>query len=307
MANLRRWVRNNSYKLAFGVFILNLIFNNFFDFPHLWGQIPLSWIVTVVLIIVLNLHIAPLYWAKLKNWVRIKRGISLPDKENYTCKSDYILPFTGKWCVWSGGTTKELSMDWNEPSDRFTYCFIMLDDTGKYFKADNPTIENNLCYAKDVLAVADGVVVKVCNKHSDFFENKENEYINHAGTWDIVGNHIIIKHSKNEYSCLGNLMCGSITPKVGDKVKQGQSIAKCGNSGYTTASPCLYFNLLSSKSVYQSISLPIAFTNINATQSTAYNLAYVHEREICPSTQGNIAVKGNKTYIGRGLDVENIV
>ncbi|MCL2190225.1 MAG: M23 family metallopeptidase [Defluviitaleaceae bacterium] len=307
MAKLRRWVRNSNHKLAFGVFILTLILNNFFDFPRLFGVNFLSWIITVVLIIVLNLHFVPSNWAKLKNWVRIKRGISLPDKENYTCKSDYILPFTGKWCVWSGGTTKELSMDWDEPSDRFTYYFVMLDDNGNNYKADNPTIENNLCYGKDVLAVADGVVVKVCNKHSDFFENKEDEFINYAGTWDIVGNHIIIKHSKNEYSCVGNLMFNSITVKVGDKVKQGQSIAKCGNSGYTTALPCLYFNLLSSRSVYQSISLPITFANINATQSTAYNLAHVHEREIRPSTQGNIAVKGNKTYIGRGLDVENIV
>ena len=307
MASLRRWVRNNNYKMAFGVFILTLILNNFFDFPRLWGQIPLSWIITVVLIIVLNLHFAPLYWAKIKNWVRIKRGIRLPDKENYTCKNDYMLPFTGKWCVWEGGVIEELSVDWDEPGDRFIYYFVVLDENGKYYDSDKSMAENSLCYGKDILAVADGVVVKVSNNHSDRSDHKADESINYAGSWDVTGNHIIIRHSKNEYSCVGNLMCGSARVKVGDKVKQGDVIAKCGNSGYTTEEPCLYFQLLSNKSFYLSTSLPVAFTNIKAEDSTAFCLAYENEREKPPSTKGNLEIIGNKTYIGRGLDVENVL
>jgi hypothetical protein len=305
MAKLRRWVRNSNHKMAFGVFILILVLNNFFEFPRLWGQIPLGWIITVVLIIVLNLHIAPLYWSKIKNWVRIKRGIRLPDKENYTCKTDYSLPFTGKWCVWEGGVIEELSVDWDEPGDRFIYCFVVLDENGKYYDSDKSTIKDNLCYGKDILAVADGVVVKVSNHHSDGSEHKADESINYTGSWDLIGNHIIIRHNKNEYSCVGNLMCGSSEVKVGDKVKQGDVIAKCGNSGYTTEEPCLYFQLLSNKRFYLSTSLPVAFTNIKAEESTAFGLAYKNERENPPSTEGNLEIVGNKTYIGRGLDVEN--
>jgi hypothetical protein len=281
--------------MAFGIFILNLILNNFFDFPRLWGQIPLGWIITVVLIIALNLHFVPLYWSKIKNWVRIKRGIRLPDKENYTCKSDYMLPFTGKWCVWEGGIIEKLSMDWDEPGDRFVYCFVVLDENGK----------DSLCYGKDILAVADGVVVKVSNHHSDSSDHKADESINYTGSWGLIGNDIIIRHNKNEYSCVGNLKRDSVGVKVGDKVKQGDVIAKCGNSGYTTEEPCLYFQLLSSKSFYLSTSLPVVFTNIKAEDSTAFGLAYENEREKPPSTKGNLEIIGNKTYIGRGLDVEN--
>jgi len=306
LANLRRWVRKNSRTLGIGIFLISLVLNNVLEMPHVFGRVPLGWVVTVLLIIVLNVHLLPYYWAKVRNWVQLKCGLKPPDKENYICKSNYILPFNGKWCVWEGGVNKELSVDWNEVSDRFTYFFIMIDDHGKSSKSDDSIHEDYYSYGKDVLAATDGVVVKVCNKHLDKLNaTSEDELTNHAGTWDIVGNHIIIKHNENEYSCVGNLMHDSIVIKVGDNVKQGEVIAKCGNSGYTTEVPCLYFHLISSKSFYLSTSLPIAFTNIKAENSTAFDLAYKNEGATRPSTQNNLEIVGDKSYVGRGLDVEN--
>ena len=156
-----------------------------------------------------------------------------------------------------------------------------------------------------MLAISDGVVVNVCNKHLDSLNNKSEEMKVYIGTADIMGNHIIIRHHKNEYSCVGNLMHNSATVRVGDKVKQGDIIAKCGNSGYIANEPCLHFQLQSSKSFNLSTSLPIAFSNIKAEESTAYGLACKIEGVHAPSTKGNLRVVGNKTFIGRGLDVEN--
>ena len=251
------------------------------------------------------MHLIPLYLVKAKFWTWPKFGYKLPDKENYTCQSDYILPFTGKWCVWEGGTTEKLSIDWNEPGDRFVYYFIIIDENGNHFSSNDSSVENNLCYGKDILATADGVVVKVSNIHSDCSDSKSDEITDCTGTWNMVGNHIIIQHTKNEYSCVGNLMRDSVMVKVGDIVKQGDAIARCGNSGYATEQPCLYFNVFSSKSFYMSISLPVAFTNIRAQNGAAYDLAYASTRVKRPTTQGNLEVVGNKSYIGRGLDVEN--
>ena len=99
-------------------------------------------------------------------------------------------------------------------------------------------------------------------------------------------------------------MPGSATVKVGDKVKQGDVIAKCGNSGYT-GEPHLHFQLQSSKSFNLSAGLPIAFTDIKAQDSIGYKLWHKKAGMECPSTKSNLEVIGNKTYIGRGLDVEN--
>jgi len=289
--------------MGIGIFILTLILNFIFDMPRLWGQIPLGWVITVLLLVVLNLHVIFQYWAKV--WIPIKYGFQLPNKDNYTCKSNYILPFTEKWCVWEGGVTKELSAGWGELIVRYAYFFVILDDDGNYLKSSDSTFDNNLCFGQDVLAVADGVIVKVSNKHSDCPDDKTDDTLDYTGTAEVMGNHIMIRHHKDEYSYVGNLMLDSIRVKVGDKVKQGDVIAKCGNSGHLTDEPCLHFRLQSSKRFNLSTSLPIAFTNIKAEDSIAYDLCYKNEREKRPSTQGNLEVIGNKSYIGRGLDVEN--
>ena len=299
MANLRRWIKNNANRLGIGLFIVSLILNNLVEMPQLWGQIPLGWVVTALLLIVLNLHIIPQYWAKV--WSKIKYR----NLENYTCKNDYILPFAGKWCVFGGGPTKELSTDWKELILRYTYFFAIIDNNGKGCMPDDSQLENHYSYGKNILATSDGVVVKVSNKHVDGLHDKSEEATAYVGTADIMGNHIVIRHSKNEYSCVGNLMQHSATVKVGDQIKQGDVIAKCGNSGYLVERPCIQFQLQSSKSFNLSTSLPIAFSNINAADSSGYHLVYKSEGVKTPPTNGNLKVVGNKTYIGQGLDVEN--
>ena len=294
MGNLLHWIRSNSRLLGIGFVVITFVFNNIFDMPRFWGWIP-----TVLILVFLNRHVIPQYWAML--WVRIKYGFKLPNKNNYTCKSDYILPFAGKWCVYDGGVTKDLSMAWSEMSPRYAYFFIVLDDEGNNYKSHNSMVGNYHCYGKDVLAVADGVVVKVSNNHPN---SKTDGITSYIDTWDIKGNHIIIKHNKDEYSYVGNLMPDSATVKAGDSVAQGDVIAKCGNSGYTSE-PHLHFQLQSSKSFNISAGLPIAFTNIKATDSVGYKKWHQNAGVEHPTTKGNLEVIGNKAYIGRGLDVEN--
>jgi len=161
MINLRIWIQNNSGWLAVGMFVLSFVLNRLFGSSYLWGRIPLGWVFTILLFVVLNLHVIPQYWTRL--WVKIAYGTL----ENYTCKSDYILPFAGKWCVFAGGTIKELSMDWNELIMRYAYFFAVVDDSGNRHLSDSCELENYYSYGKDVLAVSDGVVVKVCNRHLD--------------------------------------------------------------------------------------------------------------------------------------------
>lgn len=241
-------------------------------------------------------------------YAKIANKFKLASKENYTCKSNYILPFTGKWNVYNGGTRKELSHSWGIVSQRYAYDFIIFDDDGNVFsggdyKHKNATlVEKYHCYGKDIIAAADGTVVSVSNGHPDSRTNGQMAYCN---TWDLRGNFVVIQHNDWEYSLSSHLMPGSITVKAGDIVKQGDVIAKCGNSG-NSSEPHLHFQLQTSKNFFFAVGLPIEFTNIKAQDSAGYRLWH-DKMGIKPRpSEGNLEEIGDKYYIGRGLDVENI-
>jgi len=147
----------------------------------------------------------------------------------------------------------------------------------------------------DVVAPADGTVVALKNRHRDSRVGGGKVY---CDTWDIRGNFITIKHAEKEYSIIAHLAPNSITVKVGDTVKQGQLIAKCGNSG-NSSEPHIHFQVNAGKSFYASMGLPIAFKNIKATQVKGWS-------ELDPRPlDGNLEQTNGKFHIGRGLEVEN--
>ena len=288
--------------MSVGIFlVLTFLDGRVFDLPSIVWQV----FQVVFVVLMINLFFYPLAILFLPTlYMFIRNGFKLPSKENYANKSDYILPFTGKWTVGNGGFTKgEYHSGGRFGSERNAFDFnIMEDDEGIPDNWELPTtVEEYPCYGKDVIAVSDGVVIKVRNNHPDSRTKNLKAY---CDTYDHRGNHIIIKHNDSEYSLTAHLMPGSITVKKGDKVKQGQVIARCGNSG-NCAAPHIHFALQSGRNFLFSYSLPIAFTNIKAEDSPAHK-AFCEALGRKPAKFGeNIHVIGNKTYIGRGLDVEN--
>ena len=229
-------------------------------------------------------------------YISIANRFNLPSKENYVCKGDYTLPFLGKWTVINGGVEKELSHSWGIFTQRYAYDFVILDDEGKSFAGDNKLADSYYCYEKAIVAPYDGVVVKISNKHKDSRVDGQKAY---CDALDIRGNYIVIQHYEHEYSVIAHILQNSFSVTVGDKVRRGQSIAKCGNSG-NTSEPHVHFQLQDGKSFFLSSGLPIAFSNINAQAKTNYELA---DKRSCAN---NLQTVDNKTYIGRGLEVESM-
>jgi len=227
-------------------------------------------------------------------YVKLRYSGKMPTQGNYTQKGEYILPFTGAWTVFNGGTDENLR-HCGSVSQTYAYDFIMMDDEGKSFQGSATDLHSYYCYAKDLIAPADGVVVQVRKRSKDSFVDGINVY---CDSLDIRGNYMTIKHHDTEYSVFAHLMPDSITVKVGDKVKQGEVIAKCGNSG-NTSEPHLHFQFQSGKSFFLSLGLPIAFSGINTQDKANYKLA-----DPRPNAN-NLQIIGDKTYIGRGLEVEN--
>ena len=63
--------------------------------------------------------------------------------------------------------------------------------------------------------------------------------------------------------------------------------------------PHIHFQLQSGKDFFTSATLPISFNNINAKNKANYELL---DKRACSD---NLEIIGNKSFIGRGLEVEN--
>lgn len=174
----------------------------------------------------------------------------------------------------------------------------MLDDTGNSFSGDVTKPAGYFCYGKEILAPADGEVVETGSGYPDSLISGNGQADCSAS--DIRGNHILLRHAEREYSLLCHLMPGSIRVKNGDKVKRGQCIALCGNSG-NSSEPHLHFHLQYGLSFCNSAGLPVEFEGISA--QSALNYSAFDPR---PIPQISFAEGLPVKYISRGQVVSNM-
>lgn len=185
----------------------------------------------------------------------------IENAKTYQNETKYILPFekNTEWLVYNGGITKQSSHSWDIITQRFAYDFVIAEGNYNRHKNKGTKLENYFCFNQNIVAVADGTVIKAVN-------NKRNAPFVGYGVLDFlttsfIGNYVIINHTGNEYSFYAHLNKGSITITSGEKVIQGQIIGQCGHSGYSSE-PHLHFHLQDRPDFFQAKGLPIRFSNI---------------------------------------------
>lgn len=198
----------------------------------------------------------------------------------------YRLPFEGTWYVKNGGISNE-EQGSLQLSRRFGYTFCKVSDQRLSYKQQGLQLEDYICYNQPVVAAAKGRVVEIGDGIADapIQTSLFGKRGYHKKGQDIRGNYILIQHEYEEYSLVAYLKQGSICVKVGEYVKAGQTIARCGNSGWCTE-PQLYFQVQKGKDFYTAQGRIIDFN---------------------PPVQ--VEVRGRKTQlqlIGRGQCVVNI-
>lgn len=228
-------------------------------------------------------------------YIYISHGFNLP-QGSYCSKVQYQLPFEGEWTVINGSCEKEFSHSWAIPTQRYAYDFVVMDNEGKTHLDDNAKLTSYGCYGKNVLAPADGVVISIGNICDDEkpFEDGSIE----VTAKDIRGNYVLIKHAEKEYGFIGHLQPQSITVKIGQKVYQGEVIAKCGNSG-NTSEPHIHFHLQDGISFFTSAGIPITFQNIIVSKKQGYEN---YDRRMTSNLQKSTSAN---LKISRGQQVRN--
>jgi hypothetical protein len=185
-------------------------------------------------------------------YVREEQRAAASNFLSYKDKHRYVLPLKGPWLVYTGGRSAYDNYHAIRASERFGYDFTSARE-GKLYTGKGEGLEDFFSFGQPVLAPADGTVVAAVDKYDDNIPKKA--YQNEDPK---EGNNIVIDHGQGEFSMLPHLKHGSLKVKTGDKVKAGQEIALCGNSG-ASPFPHLQFHLQNSAEWSKGDSLPVQF------------------------------------------------
>ena len=87
--------------------------------------------------------------------------------------------------------------------------------------------------------------------------------------------------------------------EIGDRVVQGQPLAKCGNSG-NSSEPHNHYQLQNGTSFYYAEGIPVGFSDITAEKREIYS------RMDTRKVNQKLTQKDHVTYIERGWTVGNL-
>ena len=177
---------------------------------------------------------------------------------NNKTKNKYIIPSTNTWYITYGGYTKKDSHSYDVYGQRWAYDFDKNID-GKYFHDDGNINENYYGYNEPLLAPIDGFVLTIQDGEKD--SRAYSDLRVSQDSKDVRGNYIVIKAEHSEYVTLCHIKKGSFKVKEGDIVKQGQEIAKVGNSGRTKGAH-IHMQVNKGDDFFNSDPLIIRFNNI---------------------------------------------
>lgn len=174
-------------------------------------------------------------------------------KAGYITKTTLSLPFTGSWTVFWGGTTREQNYHVDYADQRHAYDLLAVVD-GRTHRGDGKKNEDYHCFNRPILAPADALVVKAEDGIADNVPGVMNSV-------QIYGNHAVLDFGNGEYALMCHFRKGTLKVKKGDRVKRGQEIARCGNSG-NSSEPHLHFHLQDKPKLgLGAVGLPAPFTN----------------------------------------------
>jgi murein DD-endopeptidase MepM/ murein hydrolase activator NlpD len=169
-------------------------------------------------------------------------------------KTKLILPFKDEWTVIWGGDTKELNYHVESEAQKNAFDLVITNDKGVSYKTDGRRNEDFYAFGKELIAPCDGEVVLVVDGIKDNIPGTLNPVY-------VPGNTVIIKTANNEYLFFAHFKQHSIVVKQGQKVKQGQLLGLCGNSG-NSSEPHLHFHIQNTEDMNSATGVKCYFERI---------------------------------------------
>jgi hypothetical protein len=170
---------------------------------------------------------------------------------DYKDKTSFSFPLQGTWLIYQGGRSTYDNYHAAAPDQRFAYDIVGARD-GKLYANNGDKAEDYFCFGQPVISPANGTVAVAIDQYDD------NPLLKPIQANPAYGNSVVIDHGDGEFSMLAHLKRGSVKVKAGDKVKVGQELAQCGNSG-NSPFPHLHYHVQTTSQWFKGEGLPIQF------------------------------------------------
>lgn len=181
------------------------------------------------------------------------------DASARTLATKLSLPFAqprqGKWFTYWGGANAARNYHVAAPDQRYAYDFVVVRG-GRSFdgRAEDP--DSYFCWSEPVLAPAPGLVTTAIDGIAD------NRPVGAMNPRQAAGNHVVIEHGPGVYSLIAHLQAGSVAVADGQRVRRGQKLGLCGNSG-NSSEPHVHYHLQTTGSFGgDAKGLPAPFTDL---------------------------------------------
>ncbi len=171
------------------------------------------------------------------------------------------LPFRGEWYVFWGGDNEKVNYHVSAPGQRRAADIIIKGADDLSHKGTGRRNEDYFVYGKQILAAAPGTVVTAIDGVPDNEPGSMNPLC-------AIGNCLIIDQGSSEYAVYAHLKPGSLRVHRGDKVRTGQLLALCGNSG-NSSEPHLHFHLQDNAILQDGAGITPYFTDVKCRRGAA--------------------------------------
>jgi hypothetical protein len=169
------------------------------------------------------------------------------------------LPVQGRWWVMGGHRFDDHHGSGVLSSQNFAYDLGVMGNEQNTCDGDPSLNSSYLASGRPIVAAADGEVVRV---HDGVAENTP---VGRRPTWqsilqnplDLAGNHVVVRHAEGEFSAYMHLRPG-IKVQPGQRVRQGQPLGLCGNSGNSLETH-LHFQFQDGPDPLRANGLPVRF------------------------------------------------
>ena len=155
-------------------------------------------------------------------------------------------------------------------AQRFAIDWERLDPSGRLFVGDKRVLANWEGYGEDILAVADGTVVRAVDGLPNQVPGALPEGL---APLEADGNAVFLRLRDGRIVSYAHMIPGSVTVREGDRVVRGQLLGRVGNSGNSSA-PHLHIHVVDRNAIFGANGLPYVFSGFDVTGRVASTEAF---------------------------------